>query len=91
MAGICQSGGPAHPTGHLEEAIMHEVPGCRAFCCAIVDPRPYYAGAVAGLVRIRTIIGMFNAFHVLADAQSGAAQITGGIARSLDRPPPPAC
>ena len=30
-----------------------------------------------------TIIGMFNAFSVLADIQSGIAQVTGGIAEAL--------
>jgi biopolymer transport protein ExbB len=30
-----------------------------------------------------TIIGMFNAFHVLSDVQNAASQVTGGIAEAL--------
>lgn len=65
--------------GHLEEAIMHEVP--------VLDRSLWILDTVITLAPLLglfgTIIGMFNAFHVLADAQSGAAQITGGIAEAL--------
>lgn len=63
----------------LEEAIMHEVP--------ILDRSLWVLDTVITLAPLLglfgTIIGMFNAFHVLGDAQSGAAQITGGIAEAL--------
>ncbi|WP_447122203.1 MotA/TolQ/ExbB proton channel family protein [Glaciimonas sp. GG7] len=65
--------------GHLEEAIMHEVP--------ILDRSLWVLDTVITLAPLLglfgTIIGMFNAFHVLGDAQNGAAQITGGIAEAL--------
>ena len=65
--------------GHLEEAIMHEVP--------VLDRSLWILDTVITLAPLLglfgTIVGMFNAFHVLADAQSGAAQITGGIAEAL--------
>lgn len=65
--------------GHLEEAIMHEVP--------ILDRSLWILDTVITLAPLLglfgTIIGMFNAFHVLGDAQNGAAQITGGIAEAL--------
>lgn len=65
--------------GHLEEAIMHQVPG--------LDRSLWLLDTVVTLVPLLglfgTIIGMFNAFHVLGDAQNGAGQITGGIAEAL--------
>jgi biopolymer transport protein ExbB len=65
--------------GHLEEAIMHEVP--------VLDRSLWILDTVITLAPLLglfgTIIGMFNAFHVLGDAQNGAAQVTGGIAEAL--------
>jgi biopolymer transport protein ExbB len=65
--------------GHLEEAIMHEVPA--------LDRSLWILDTVITLAPLLglfgTIIGMFNAFHVLGDMQNGAAQITGGIAEAL--------
>ena len=65
--------------GHLEEAIMHEVPG--------LDRSLWVLDTVITLAPLLglfgTIVGMFNAFHVLGEAQNGAAQITGGIAEAL--------
>lgn len=65
--------------GHLEEAIMHEVP--------TLDRSLWVLDTVITLAPLLglfgTIIGMFNAFHVLGDAQNGAAQVTGGIAEAL--------
>lgn len=66
-------------SGHLEEAIMHEVP--------ILDRSLWVLDTVITLAPLLglfgTIIGMFNAFHVLGDVQNGAAQVTGGIAEAL--------
>ncbi|SFB40688.1 biopolymer transport protein ExbB [Collimonas sp. OK607] len=65
--------------GHLEEAIMHEVP--------TLDRSLWLLDTVVTLAPLLglfgTIIGMFNAFHVLGDTQNGAAQVTGGIAEAL--------
>jgi biopolymer transport protein ExbB len=65
--------------GHLEEAIMHEVPS--------LDRSLWMLDTVITLAPLLglfgTIIGMFNAFHALGDAQNGAAQVTGGIAEAL--------
>jgi len=65
--------------GHLEEAIMHEVP--------VLDRSLWILDTVITLAPLLglfgTIIGMFNAFHVLSDVQNGAAQVTGGIAEAL--------
>jgi biopolymer transport protein ExbB len=65
--------------GHLEEAIMHQVP--------TLDRSLWLLDTVITLAPLLglfgTIIGMFNAFHVLGDAQNGAAQVTGGIAEAL--------
>jgi biopolymer transport protein ExbB len=65
--------------GHLEEAIMHEVP--------TLDRSLWMLDTVITLAPLLglfgTIIGMFNAFHVLGDLQNGAAQVTGGIAEAL--------
>jgi biopolymer transport protein ExbB len=65
--------------GHLEEAIMHEVP--------VLDRYLWVLDTVITLAPLvglfGTIIGMFNAFHVLGDVQNGAAQVTGGIAEAL--------
>ena len=64
---------------HLEEAIMHEVPG--------LDRSLWILDTVITLAPLLglfgTIVGMFNAFHVLGDMQNGASQITGGIAEAL--------
>lgn len=66
-------------SGHLEEAIMHEVP--------TLDRSLWVLDTVITLAPLLglfgTIIGMFNAFHVLGDTQNGAAQVTGGIAEAL--------
>jgi biopolymer transport protein ExbB len=65
--------------GHLEEAIMHKVP--------TLDRALWMLDTVITLAPLLglfgTIIGMFNAFHVLGDAQNNASQITGGIAEAL--------
>ncbi len=65
--------------GHLEEAIMHEVPG--------LDRSLWMLDTVITLAPLLglfgTIIGMFNAFHALGDVQTGALQVTGGIAEAL--------
>ncbi|SDY51291.1 biopolymer transport protein ExbB [Collimonas sp. OK242] len=65
--------------GHLEEAIMHEVPA--------LDRSLWLLDTVVTLAPLLglfgTIIGMFNAFHILGDTQNGAAQVTGGIAEAL--------
>jgi biopolymer transport protein ExbB len=66
-------------SGHLEEAIMHKVPK--------LDRSLWVLDTVITLAPLLglfgTIIGMFNAFHVLGDAQNGSAQVTGGIAEAL--------
>lgn len=65
--------------GHLEEALMHEAP--------ILDRSLWILDTVITLAPLLglfgTIIGMFNAFEVLGDAQGGAQRITGGIAEAL--------
>lgn len=65
--------------GHLEEALMHEVPA--------LDRSLWVLDTVITLAPLLglfgTIVGMFNAFRVLGDVQNGAAQITGGIAEAL--------
>jgi biopolymer transport protein ExbB len=65
--------------GHLEEVIMHEVP--------TLDRTLWVLDTVITLAPLLglfgTIVGMFNAFHVLGDAQNNASQITGGIAEAL--------
>lgn len=65
--------------GHLEEALMHEVPS--------LDRSLWMLDTVITLAPLMglfgTIVGMFNAFRVLGDIQNGAAQITGGIAEAL--------
>ncbi|MHB1676061.1 MAG: MotA/TolQ/ExbB proton channel family protein [Sulfuriferula sp.] len=64
---------------HLEEVIMHEVP--------LLDRSLWMLDTVITLAPLMglfgTIIGMFNAFHVLGDIQNNPAQITGGIAEAL--------
>ena len=66
-------------SGHLEEAIMHKVPK--------LDRSLWILDTIITLAPLLglfgTIIGMFNAFHVLGDAQNGSAQVTGGIAEAL--------
>jgi len=65
--------------GHLEEALMHEVP--------LLDRSLWMLDTVITLAPLLglfgTIIGMFGAFSVLDDVQNGAAQVTGGIAEAL--------
>jgi biopolymer transport protein ExbB len=65
--------------GHLEEAIMHEVPA--------IDRSLWMLDTVITLAPLLglfgTIIGMFNAFHALGDVQNDATQVTGGIAEAL--------
>jgi len=65
--------------GHLEEAIMHEVP--------MLDRSLWMLDTVITLAPLvglfGTIIGMFHAFSVLDDVQNGASQVTGGIAEAL--------
>ena len=66
-------------SGSLEEALMHEVPK--------LDRSLWLLDTVITLAPLLglfgTIIGMFNAFSVLGDIQSGIAQVTGGIAEAL--------
>lgn len=65
--------------GHLEEALMHEVP--------TLDRSLWMLDTVITLAPLLglfgTIIGMFNAFHALGDVQNDATQVTGGIAEAL--------
>jgi len=65
--------------GHLEEAIMREVPE--------LDRSLWVLDTVITLAPLLglfgTIIGMFGAFSVLGDIQNGASQVTGGIAEAL--------
>ena len=65
--------------GHLEEAIMHEVP--------TLDRSLWMLDTVITLAPLLglfgTIVGMFNAFHALGDVQNDAMQVTGGIAEAL--------
>ena len=65
--------------GHLEEALMHEVP--------LLDRSLWMLDTVITLAPLLglfgTIIGMFRAFSVLDDVQNGATQVTGGIAEAL--------
>jgi biopolymer transport protein ExbB len=65
--------------GHLEEALMHEVP--------LLDRSLWMLDTVITLAPLvglfGTIVGMFRAFSVLGDVQNGASQVTGGIAEAL--------
>ena len=65
--------------GHLEEAVMHEVP--------TLDRSLWVLDTVITLAPLLglfgTIVGMFGAFAVLGDVQNGASQVTGGIAEAL--------
>lgn len=65
--------------GHLEEAIMHEVP--------TLDRSLWMLDTVITLAPLLglfgTIVGMFNAFHALGDVQNNPTQVTGGIAEAL--------
>ena len=65
--------------GHLEEAVMHEVP--------TLDRSLWVLDTVITLAPLLglfgTIIGMFGAFSVLGDTQNNASQVTGGIAEAL--------
>ncbi len=64
---------------HLEEAIMHEVP--------LLDRSLWILDTVVTLAPLMglfgTIIGMFNAFHVLGSQDNNPIAITGGIAEAL--------
>ena len=64
---------------HLEEAIMHEIP--------LLDRSLWILDTVVTLAPLMglfgTIIGMFNAFHVLGSQTSNPIAITGGIAEAL--------
>jgi biopolymer transport protein ExbB len=66
-------------SGHLEEAVMREVP--------TLDRSLWVLDTVITLAPLLglfgTIIGMFGAFSVLGDAQNAASQVTGGIAEAL--------
>jgi biopolymer transport protein ExbB len=65
--------------GHLEEALMREVP--------LLDRSLWMLDTVITLAPLLglfgTIIGMFGAFSVLGDVQNSATQVTGGIAEAL--------
>lgn len=65
--------------GHLEEAVMHEVP--------TLDRSLWVLDTVITLAPLLglfgTIVGMFGAFSILGDAQNSASQVTGGIAEAL--------
>jgi biopolymer transport protein ExbB len=65
--------------GHLEEAVMHEVP--------TLDRSLWVLDTVITLAPLLglfgTIVGMFGAFAVLGDVQNGAGEVTGGIAEAL--------
>lgn len=65
--------------GHLEEAVMREVP--------MLDRSLWVLDTVITLAPLLglfgTIIGMFGAFSVLSDIQNSASQVTGGIAEAL--------
>jgi biopolymer transport protein ExbB len=65
--------------GHLEEAVMREMP--------TLDRSLWVLDTVITLAPLLglfgTIIGMFSAFSVLGDVQNGAGQVTGGIAEAL--------
>ena len=65
--------------GHLEEAVMREVPH--------LDRSLWVLDTVITLAPLLglfgTIVGMFTAFSVLGDVQNGAGQVTGGIAEAL--------
>lgn len=65
--------------GHLEEAVMHEVPA--------LDRSLWMLDTVITLAPLLglfgTIVGMFSAFSILGDAQNNATQVTGGIAEAL--------
>ena len=66
-------------SGHLEEAVMREVPA--------LDRTLWVLDTVITLAPLLglfgTIIGMFSAFSVLGDVQNGAGQVTSGIAEAL--------
>lgn len=65
--------------GHLEEAVMREVP--------MLDRSLWVLDTVITLAPLLglfgTIVGMFGAFSVLGDLQNAASQVTGGIAEAL--------
>jgi biopolymer transport protein ExbB len=65
--------------GHLEEAVMREVP--------TLDRSLWVLDTVITLAPLLglfgTIVGMFGAFSVLGDVQNAASQVTGGIAEAL--------
>lgn len=65
--------------GHLEEAVMHEVP--------LLDRSLWVLDTVITLAPLLglfgTIVGMFHAFSILGDVQNNPTQVTGGIAEAL--------
>lgn len=65
--------------GHLEEAVMREVP--------MLDRSLWVLDTVITLAPLLglfgTIVGMFGAFSVLGDIHNAASQVTGGIAEAL--------
>ena len=70
---------PSHAEARMEEAIMREIPHIDRFLWmldTIVTLAP-----LLGL--LGTIIGMFNAFAVLSDANNAPTQVTGGVAEAL--------
>ena len=74
-----ESSGRDTCAGHLEEAVMREVPA--------LDRSLWVLDTVITLAPLLglfgTIVGMFSAFSVLGDAQNNASQVTGGIAEAL--------
>lgn len=81
QAASLESPGASHESvaGHLEEALMHEVP--------MLDRSLWMLDTVITLAPLLglfgTIVGMFHTFAVLDDVQNGASQVTGGIAEAL--------
>ncbi len=68
-----------HEDARMEESIMREIPHIDRFLWmldTIVTLAP-----LLGL--LGTIIGMFSAFSVLADANNAPTQVTGGVAEAL--------
>jgi biopolymer transport protein ExbB len=80
-AAVIEPAGSGRDTcaGHLEEAVMREVP--------TLDRSLWVLDTVITLAPLLglfgTIVGMFGAFSVLSDAQNAASQVTGGIAEAL--------
>ncbi|NNM51153.1 MAG: MotA/TolQ/ExbB proton channel family protein [Pseudomonadales bacterium] len=68
-----------HAEARMEESIMREIPHVDRFLW-ILDTIVTLA-PLLGL--LGTIIGMFNAFSVLSDANNAPTQVTGGVAEAL--------